>query len=176
MIPFIKKLLTKKNIPLLLTLSRIIISILILFPATLQYGQSSFLGCLFLILGLTDLCDGIFARYYNVESYIGSLLDPLADKILILSALLPLSIKGIIPAYFLYCFLLRDMTVMVVREFSQKKGIQVKPSSAGKWKTALLMISIVLTYMGYFHLALFFTTLLLSCFSAYEYIIQSKIL
>jgi CDP-diacylglycerol--glycerol-3-phosphate 3-phosphatidyltransferase len=175
MIYCIKNLFSKKYLPLTLTLIRIIGAIVIIFPQTLWFGQSYFVGLLFFVFSITDFFDGMLARFYKTESYIGSLLDPLADKILNLSALIPFVIHGIISPVVVFFLLVRDAIVMVIREYCQNKKEQLKPNILAKIKTLLLMAALVGCYGGYNHDIVFVIIIICSYASLIQYIRDSKI-
>ena len=143
--------LKKENIPLFLTLSRLIISPLIL-PVLLVWLLpfnniifNCFLAVFFIALALTDFFDGYFARKYNVENELGEMLDPIADKFLVYATLIALLAAGKINYYWVILLIGREFFVMGLRLIAQQKGEKVFVSSIAKIKTVLQMV--MLTYL-----------------------------
>ena len=137
--------------PIILTTIRLVFSIIILFPYTLYltpFFSTYNIGglILFTFLALTDFFDGYIAKRYNAKTYIGSILDPLADKVLIFSALLPMTFKGIVPAWFSCILLMRDFCIGSLREITAQKGFQLKPIFLAKIKTTFLLCFINYIY------------------------------
>ncbi|RME91137.1 MAG: CDP-diacylglycerol--glycerol-3-phosphate 3-phosphatidyltransferase [Candidatus Hydrogenedentota bacterium] len=139
---------TKKlwNIPNALTVFRVI-----LIPAfiyfLLQPDSNSRLLALFLFIlaSITDFFDGYLARKWNQESAFGRFLDPLADKALVISAIvLFVVLDPQIPAWMVIVIVARDILITLLRWLAIRKGMEVKTSKFGKLKTAFQMFSIVL--------------------------------
>lgn len=103
----------------------------------------------FVIASLTDYLDGWIARRYKVVSDLGKLLDPLADKILVMSALVMLvaqrsSIDSVpwVPGWLVVIILAREIWVTGIRAIAAQKGRIVAAQGGGKYKSALQMIAI----------------------------------
>jgi len=129
------------NIPLLLTLFRLIVSP-ILMPALLIWLLPSVdaqvtvaLATLFLLLSATDFFDGYLARRLQQESMWGKLLDPLADKFLVFSTAVTLVWLHKLWLFWIILVIGRDMLVMGVREMALSAGFSVPVAAAGKLKT-----------------------------------------
>ena len=106
---------------------------------------------LFVLASFTDFLDGLLARLYKEESKLGELLDPIADKILVASALVLLVMNGIIKNYEVIAaiiILTREILISGLREFLAKGKIKLPVSSLAKLKTVLQMISIGLLLSG----------------------------
>ena len=106
---------------------------------------------LFVIASFTDYLDGFLARLYKEESKLGELLDPIADKILVASALILLVMNGIIKNYEVIAaiiILTREILISGLREFLAKGKIKLPVSNLAKLKTVLQMISIALLLSG----------------------------
>ena len=143
--------LKKENIPLLLTLSRLIISPLILpiflvwlLPLNNEIFNYILAGC-FILLALTDLFDGYLARKFKVESELGTILDPIADKFLIYATLIALLAAGKINYYWVILLIGRELFVMGLRLIAAQKKMDVPVSKLAKVKTAFQMV--MLTYI-----------------------------
>ena len=106
---------------------------------------------LFVLASFTDLLDGFLARLYKEESRLGELLDPIADKILVASALILLVMNGIIKNYEVIAaiiILTREILISGLREFLAKREVKVPVSNLAKFKTFIQMFSISLLLTG----------------------------
>ncbi len=100
---------------------------------------------LFVVAASTDKLDGWLARKFNKVTELGKLLDPIADKILILSALIIASVFDEIPWWITVLFLIREIGITLVRFYVIKKGGKViAASSAGKYKTLTQSVGIAM--------------------------------
>ena len=106
---------------------------------------------LFVLASFTDYLDGFLARLYKEESRLGELLDPIADKILVASALILLVMNGIIKNYEVVAaiiILTREILISGLREFLAKREVRVPVSNLAKFKTFIQMFSIALLLTG----------------------------
>jgi len=127
------------NLPNGITLVRIGLSPL-LFALPWYHGRtwSTIIGFAFLAVSLTDFLDGYLARRHGLESRIGKLLDPLADKVLVMTAFVMLVAVGRIPPWALplvVAILGREFAVTGLRGIAGSEGVVIGASSLGKWKT-----------------------------------------
>lgn len=99
-----------RDIPNLITLLRIVLVVPVVF-ALLEQAFALALG-LFLLAGLSDGVDGFLAKQYHWQSRLGSLLDPLADKLLLVSSTLSLAWLGLLPWWLVAAVLLRDLVIV----------------------------------------------------------------
>jgi len=108
---------------------------------------------LFIIASLTDFFDGYFARKYQTVSKIGSFLDPLADKFLVVGVFVSFFIlREIIDIYILLMIVFRDVFVTILRILMQSKGKVMVTSKLSKYKTTIqIMIIIILFLNPYFY-------------------------
>ena len=114
------------------------------------YGDLTAL-ILFIIASFTDFLDGMLARMLGEESKLGELLDPIADKIIVATALILLVMDGTIKNYEVVAaiiILTREILISGLREFLAKGKIKLPVSNLAKLKTALQMISIALLLSG----------------------------
>ncbi|MBX9704586.1 MAG: CDP-diacylglycerol--glycerol-3-phosphate 3-phosphatidyltransferase [Silvanigrellaceae bacterium] len=134
---------------------------------------------IFSIAALTDFFDGWIARKFNVVTLFGKLLDPLADKLLVVSVLVILVEKHRLLGWVAVILIVRDLGINAIRISAIEEGIQIPSSIVGKTKTALLDIGIVgLIVDGMFWGISFniigqifiFLALIASTFSAIEYL------
>ena len=106
---------------------------------------------LFVIASFTDYLDGFLARLYKEESKLGELLDPIADKILVASALILLVMNGIIKNYEVIAaiiILTREILISGLREFMAKREVSVPVSNLAKFKTFIQMFAIATLLTG----------------------------
>jgi len=101
---------------------------------------------LFLIASITDAIDGHVARKYNMVTDFGKLIDAIADKALVNSALIILSVQGFITPAIPVIIIFRDTIVDSIKMLAASKGKVVAAIKTGKVKTACLMSGIVLTF------------------------------
>ena len=104
---------------------------------------------IFLFASLTDALDGYIAKKNNQITDFGSLMDPIADKILVLAALLAFVEKGIIPAWMVVLIIFREVAVTGLRVLALTKGKVLQAERGGKQKTVwqLLAITIMLLFL-----------------------------
>ncbi len=103
---------------------------------------------LFVVLAFSDLLDGFLARYLGQTSDLGKFLDPLADKILVLSGLTALVQLGKVSAVPVIIILVRELAVMGLRTSVAKSGTVIAASNLGKWKTASQLLAIFWLILG----------------------------
>jgi len=141
-----------KKIPNILTIGRIIIVPFFVLAFYLPgfYGDLTAFA-LFVIASFTDFLDGMLARMFKEESKLGELLDPIADKIIVATALILLVMDGTIRQYEVIAaiiILTREILISGLREFLAKGKIKLPVSSLAKLKTFLQMVSISLLLTG----------------------------
>ncbi len=139
----------KINIALVLTSIRIILAPIVMI--SLLMGKFKPAIILFVIAGLTDLLDGYFARREKQETFLGYILDPMADKLLINLTVAALVIKFGFPLWGLIIFLIKDIgtiSVIIYLLFTNMNKIS-KPSAFGKATTAIQITSIIIFFLGY---------------------------
>ena len=141
-----------KKIPNILTVGRILIVPFFVLAFYLPgfYGDLTAL-ILFIVASFTDFLDGMLARFLGQESKLGELLDPIADKIIVATALILLVMDGTIRNYEVIAaiiILTREILISGLREFLAKGKINVPVSNLAKLKTVLQMISIALLLSG----------------------------
>lgn len=100
-------------------------------------------GILFAIAATTDFFDGWIARKYGVESILGKLLDPLADKLLVVSALVILVEKHRLAGWVAVLLIVRDLGINAIRLAAYEDNIMISSSWLGKTKTLFLDVGIV---------------------------------
>ena len=141
-----------KKIPNILTIGRIIIVPFFVLAFYLPgfYGDLTAL-ILFIVASFTDFLDGMLARMFGVESKLGELLDPIADKIIVATALILLVMDGTIRNYEVIAaiiILTREILISGLREFLAKGRIAMQVTSLSKLKTFIQMVSIAILLTG----------------------------
>ena len=133
----------KKYIPNFLTITRLIVT-----PLVIYLGISNKIISLIIVatfIALTDFLDGRIARKYNLITDFGKLLDAIADKVLVNSVLIILASQGFIHPIIPVVIIVRDSIVNSIKMIAGSKGNVVAAIKSGKIKTACLMTGIVLT-------------------------------
>lgn len=101
-------------------------------------------GILFLLASFTDFLDGYLSRKYNWISDFGKIWDPIADKLLINSLMILLSVLQIVPWYLTVIMVIRDLIVDGYRTFLSSKKVIIPANIFGKLKTVIQMIAIII--------------------------------
>ena len=133
------------NLPNKLTMLRIILTPV--FLAVLYWGfpGADYMAlAIFIIASLTDLMDGKIARKYNLVTDFGKFADPLADKILVVAAMLWFVECGRMPAWMVMIVITREFAVSGLRMIASDNGRVIAAGRSGKVKTASTMVCIVL--------------------------------
>lgn len=134
-------------LPSSLTLLRIILTPLFIF-LVLQGGRGAFCSVIvFTIAALTDYFDGYYARKYNVITAVGAFLDPLADKILIMSALSVFWMLNLLSWWVIALIGFRDVGITLLRLYVRRQGGVLVTSWHGKYKTVLQII-LIYVFLG----------------------------
>lgn len=97
---------------------------------------------IYMILSLTDKVDGHLARSRGEITDFGKFLDPIADKLLVFSALLIFVEQGILASWIVFIILFREFLVSALRMVASANGVVVAADKLGKWKTAVTMVAI----------------------------------
>lgn len=140
------------NLPNKLTIFRVILIpffLLFLLLPELPFLPSPQWGswialAIFVIASFTDMLDGKIARKYNLITDFGKFMDPLADKLLVCSALIALIELGRIPAWMVIVIIAREFIISGFRLIAVDKGVVIAASYWGKFKTVFQMIAVCL--------------------------------
>jgi cardiolipin synthase len=162
------------NIPNILTILRILlVPVFIVFVI-----DDNLLTALviFIVAGITDGLDGFIARVFNQKTVIGTYLDPIADKMLLISAYLSLTIKGILPGWLSVIVVSRDIIILsgIAVISLMGKGIDVQPSILSKITTVFQIATIIIALFSLkqypiFWISLIILTTLFTIFSGLQY-------
>lgn len=174
------------NLPNLITIARILLAPIFVF-VLLQYPAESaherwIAVALFVLASATDGVDGALARKRNQVTDLGKLLDPIADKVLIGSALVTLSLMGQMPWWITAVILTREMGITVFRLAVVKDRV-IAASGGGKLKTILQSVAVgfylsplsgYLPTIGIIQFAILLLALAITITSAAEYLIAAR--
>ena len=134
-----------KNLPNNLSIIRILLVPLLVVVLLTKFEGKEFVGLgVFLLAAFTDLLDGYVARRFNLETRLGKLLDPAADKILTGAAFISLVELGVAPAWMVVVIVSRELAVSTLRSFAAAENMVIGASWSGKVKTVVQVITIAL--------------------------------
>lgn len=124
------------NLPNTITMLRVTI-LPVLFLLLLQPNKlvSLIIAVLFALAALTDMLDGYIARRYKIVTKIGKLLDPIADKMIVSTAMVLMIPVGRIPAWIVAIIIIRDIAIDGIRHVASVGGLIISASRLGKYKT-----------------------------------------
>ena len=180
------------NVPNALTVFRMIL--IIPFVIVLLGGKAGWFGdnslivqivsvAIFVVASLTDLIDGKVARKYNLVTNFGKFMDPLADKILVCSALICLTALEKTPAWVVIVIIAREFIISGFRLVASDAGIVIAASYWGKWKTTFQMTYVILMlidlgmfipFYGVVCMVVMYISVSLTIISLVDYIIKNK--
>ena len=140
------------NLPNKLTILRVIMIPFFVAFLMLENGANTtyryIAAALFIIASLTDLLDGKIARKYNLVTNFGKFMDPLADKLLVCSALICMIELGQLPAWMVIIIISREFIISGFRLVASGNGVVIAASYWGKFKTTFQMIGVVLLILN----------------------------
>ena len=142
----------KLKIPNILTIGRIIVVPIFIGTFYLSVAMGDWIPFfIFILASFTDFLDGLLARLYKEESKLGELLDPIADKIIVGSALVLLVMDDTIKNYEVIAaiiIMIREILISGLREFLAKVQVAIRVSKLAKFKTFIQMFSIAILLTG----------------------------
>lgn len=149
-----------------------------LFGGILEYTDYIALG-IFIVASLTDLLDGKIARKYNLVTNFGKFMDPLADKLLVCSALICLIELDRIPSWIVIVIIAREFIISGFRLVASDNGVVIAASYWGKFKTTFQIIMICLMIadlapLYYVTQIVMWIALALTVISLLDYLIKNK--
>ena len=171
----------KMNIANKLTLLRIIM--IPLFIYLLLEGHSIWAFITFSLASFTDFLDGYLARKYNLITNFGKFMDPLADKLLVTSALVCFVQLGLLNAWVVIIILSREFIVSIFRAIAAAEGIVIAASWWGKAKTISQMAMVIVLLLNNYPFSQFgvpvdrilvILATVLTIVSGYDYIVKNK--
>jgi CDP-diacylglycerol--glycerol-3-phosphate 3-phosphatidyltransferase len=161
-----------------LTMLRVIMIPLFLVALYLQFPCHMLVALgLFILASVTDLVDGYVARHYNQITDFGKFMDPLADKLLVTSAMLWFVEVGQMPAWALLIVIAREFAVSGLRMVAAPKGLVIAAAWSGKIKTASTMVCICLMLLpipAVLNLICVAVILVTTVWSGVEYFVKNR--
>jgi len=141
------------NLPNKLTVLRVFLIPFFVVSLMIENGANQTFryvaAAIFIIASLTDMLDGKIARKYNLVTNFGKFMDPLADKLLVCSALICLIQLGQLPAWMVIIIVSREFIISGFRLVAAEQGIVIAASYWGKFKTTFQMIAVVLMILNF---------------------------
>jgi len=132
------------NLPNILTLLRIAaVPVLILLLLSGSREAGFWAAAVFSLAAVTDWLDGYLARKFSIVTILGKFLDPLADKLVVMAALIMIIPYGRVPAWAVFLMLGREMVITGLRSIASSEGIVIAASDLGKYKTVFQMVAII---------------------------------
>ena len=172
------------NLPNKLTVFRVILIVpfvVLLLGGFQQWSWfTTLFSGIFIVASLTDLLDGKIARKYNLVTDFGKFMDPLADKLLVCSAMICLIEMGRLSAWIVIVIISREFIISGFRLVASDNGVVIAASYWGKFKTTfqmLMIIVLLLNFGGVFVLIgqiLTWIVLILTVVSLVDYIVKNK--
>lgn len=170
------------NLPNKLTIARVIAVPFFIVAFLLKFYLISLI--IFVAASVTDFFDGKIARKYGLVTNFGKIMDPLADKILVYSALCLFIEADLIQAWMLIVILAREFVVAGMRTVAASEGTVLAAGMSGKIKTALQMFAVPLIILGVslptvpviarIGTFVFWASLIMTVYSGTEYVIKNK--
>lgn len=170
------------NLPNAITLIRIgIIPVLFFLLQSPGPEGSLLIAGIFVIASLTDLLDGYIARRYQIVTTMGKFLDPIADKLVVNTAMILLIPLGRIPAWIVAIIIIRDFTVDGIRTIASSEGVIIGSSRLAKQKTLCQVVAVTALMIHYpflgadSHLvgiAILYVALFLTLYSGLDYLLK----
>ncbi len=172
------------NLPNKLTIFRVILIPFFVFFMLAPYfnGYGNYIAvAIFIIASLTDMLDGKIARKYNLVTNFGKFMDPLADKLLVCSALICLIETGQLASWIVVIIIAREFIISGFRLIASDNGVVIAASYWGKFKTVFQMIMVIVLildipnkFFDILGLVLIYISLLLTVISLFDYVIKNK--
>ena len=171
------------NLPNKLTTFRVILIPFFVFfmLAPNKTGINNYIAvAIFIVASLTDLLDGKIARKYNLVTNFGKFMDPLADKLLVCSAMICLIQTGQLAAWIVVIIIAREFIISGFRLIAADNGVVIAASYWGKFKTTFQMIMIILLildlnypFSGVVNMVVTYIALILTVVSLIDYIVKN---
>lgn len=168
------------NLPNRLTLLRIFcVPIYLVLLGMNQEGPNIAAFCVFAFAALTDLLDGRIARARGLVTNFGKFMDPIADKLLVLPALILMVSLGRVPAWMCILFVARELIVSGLRMVAVEQGVVIAAGPLGKLKTvlqclAILSLTVYAPFLGWVSTGLLWAALVLTVWSGIDYLYHGR--
>lgn len=172
------------NLPNLLSISRVFLMPVVMVFLTMrtQFGfiegvniGDLLAGVVFIVASLTDAADGYIARKKGIVTNLGKFIDPIADKIMVVAALVALVELGRLPAWIVVVIISREFIVTGIRMIAASDGVVIAASSGGKLKTISQIIGITLLIFNIpLGMPVMWVAMALTVWSGMDYIVNSR--
>ena len=172
------------NLPNKLTLFRVILIPFFVFFLLAPYftGYGNYIAvAVFIVASITDFLDGHIARKRNLVTNFGKFMDPLADKLLVCSALICLIELDRLPAWIVIIIITREFIISGFRLIASDNGVVIAASYWGKFKTTFQMLMVIVLILDIPHpvfywlgVILTYVSLALTVISLIDYIVKNK--
>lgn len=166
------------SVPNALSLLRIILTPLIAY-AIIDNHQALALGMM-VLAGFTDMLDGAIARYFDQRTIVGAYLDPLADKLMLISAIVALFVNGKVPLFLFLAVIFRDVIIVVgaiLYEVVTHK-LEMQPTFTSKATTFFQIVLVIVVLLvplvslpGWLEPAIIWLTFGITCVSGVQYML-----
>ena len=177
------------NVPNTLSLVRVFLAPLVLLFLSLRietplpylpdvtWGEA-LAAVVFIIASITDFFDGYIARRDKLVTNLGKFIDPLADKVLVISAMLALIELNRVPAWIVMVIITREFVVTGLRLVAAAEGVVIAASKGGKLKTVCQIIALIMLILNIpYGMAVMWLAMILTVWSGMDYLIKgSKII
>lgn len=172
------------NLPNKLTILRVVLIPFFVFFLLAPYfeGYGNYIAvAIFIVASLTDMLDGKIARKYNLVTNFGKFMDPLADKLLVCSAMICLIETGKLAAWIVIVIIAREFIISGFRLVASDNGVVIAASYWGKFKTTFQMLMVIVlildiqnTFFTILGVLLTYVALILTIISLIDYIVKNK--
>ncbi len=140
------------NLPNMLTLGRIaVIPVFVWFTYDATPLYSFLAAVVFTVASVTDVIDGYLARRWNLVTVVGKFMDPLADKLIVMAAMVMMVRLGRLAAWVVIVLLAREFIVIGLRTIAAGEGMVIAAGQEGKWKTSVQLCGIIALCVHYVH-------------------------
>ena len=169
------------NLPNKLTTMRMALVPVFIVLYLMDYNYAA--AAVFVAASLTDFLDGHLARKYNLVTNFGKIMDPLADKLLVTSALVCMVQTGVVPGWMVIVILAREFAITGLRSVAASEGVVIAAAWSGKIKTVTQMIAIIFLLIGNwpfelisvpFARIMLWIAVIMTVYSGAEYIYKSR--
>ncbi|MBR0149903.1 MAG: CDP-diacylglycerol--glycerol-3-phosphate 3-phosphatidyltransferase [Synergistaceae bacterium] len=175
------------NVPNTLSLIRVFLAPLVLLFLSLRIDTpissalpdvswgDALAAAVFIVASITDAFDGWIARKYKLVTTLGKFIDPLADKVLVISAMLALIELDRLPAWIVMVIITREFIVTGLRLVAAAEGVVIAASKGGKLKTCCQIVALVMLILNIpYGMALMWVAMILTVWSGMDYLIKGS--
>lgn len=161
-----------------LTMLRLLLIPVFLIVLYLRFPYSEYVGLgIFILASITDFFDGHIARTRNQITDFGKFMDPLADKVLVVAAMLWFAQEGLIPAWAVLIVIFREFAVTALRLVAVDNGRVIAAGKSGKIKTVSTMVSLIVLFFPIPLMAIYICVGLIvvtTLYSGVEYFVKNR--